>query len=424
MTPAVRSLEELTRSELAVIVREYLLGGQLIDRAGMPHVIAAHGREVMGEIAIDEWMGASPVYTRRMQQVLGFVGDDVETIFKGMQFDIGAPPEFMDFRYRVIDDRHGEFWLDHCGALMDVEPMGDAYVQTMCHTIEDPTFDATACATNPRARMTPLHRPPRSPADRHPHCHWQVRIVDDAEPVEEPEPALRMARTRLAQLPPHLPDRFRGGVEEGWADYSAPLDPDLRTEAFSRSALLAIANEVGVQTHLLVMSFLDAVERRSSVEAAAAIGARQFAGVAGVVARRMRDALGVGGGLAGIAQVVELHPAFQPRTYIDWDVRPVGSDGSVERLTLHLGDCDALREAGVESWMSILVDGEHAPLDALVQAVDPLARCRPVPAGAGEVAAWEVVLADEPAEESADVALTAFSTGSSFDFSESPVVIG
>jgi hypothetical protein len=66
-----------------VLVREYLLAGQLMDRAGMPHLIGAHGREVMGEIAIDEWMGASPIYTRRTQRLLDFVGDDVETMFKG-----------------------------------------------------------------------------------------------------------------------------------------------------------------------------------------------------------------------------------------------------------------------------------------------------------------------------------------------------
>lgn len=146
-----------------MLVREYLLGGRLIDRAGMPHIISAFGRDVMGEIAIEEWMGASPIYTPRIQQLLGFVGDDVETIFKGMQFDIGAPPEFMDFRYNVISPDHGEFWLDHCGALMDVEPLGDDYVFTICHTIEDPTFDATAIATNRRARMSAIHRPPCEP---------------------------------------------------------------------------------------------------------------------------------------------------------------------------------------------------------------------------------------------------------------------
>lgn len=90
-----------------------------------------------------------------MQKALNFEGDDVPTIFKGLQLDIGAPPQFMDFRFTLHDRWHGEFHLDHCGALLDVEPMGDDYVVGMCHTIEDPTFDATAIATNPRAQVRP-----------------------------------------------------------------------------------------------------------------------------------------------------------------------------------------------------------------------------------------------------------------------------
>jgi hypothetical protein len=156
----------VTRDELAGLLREYLLCGHLIDRAGMPHLVATHGRDAMRDVAIEEWRGASPLYTRRTQRLLGFGGGDVETVFKGMQVDIGAPPQFMDFRYKVVDEGHGEFWLAHCGALMDVEPLGDDFVVAMCHHIEDPTFDATACATDPRARMTPIHRPPRHPADR------------------------------------------------------------------------------------------------------------------------------------------------------------------------------------------------------------------------------------------------------------------
>ena len=37
------------------------------------------------------------------------------TLFKGLQLDIGAPPQFMDFRYTVHDRWNGEFHLDHCG---------------------------------------------------------------------------------------------------------------------------------------------------------------------------------------------------------------------------------------------------------------------------------------------------------------------
>ena len=187
---------DLTRPRLAVLAREYQLAAHLQDRVGMPQVLARHGARAMREIAIAEWMGASPVYTRRMQQALHFAGDDVATIFKGMQFDVGAPPEFLDFRFEVIDDHHGRFHLDHCGALMDVEPMGDELVRLMCHDIEDPTFDATATAANPRAQVRPVHRPPRRPADRHPHCEWTVTIVPDAEPLPTPPGAMPVLSRR------------------------------------------------------------------------------------------------------------------------------------------------------------------------------------------------------------------------------------
>ena len=82
----------LSRTELSLLVPELLLIGQLIDRSGMAWCIQAFGRAEMLQIAIEEWAGASPVYTRRMQRALRFTGDDVITIFKGLQFDIGAPP--------------------------------------------------------------------------------------------------------------------------------------------------------------------------------------------------------------------------------------------------------------------------------------------------------------------------------------------
>src|SRR5260370_25638423 len=169
------------RAELATLVREYLLAGHLIDRAGMPHVIGAFGADAMRDVAIDEWVAASPVYTRRMQQLLGYEGDTVETMFKGLQCDIGSPPQFMDFRFKVAGPHYGEFWLASCGALLDVEPMGEDFVVAMCHHIEDPTFDATAAAVNPRARVRPIHRPPRRPSDRHPHCHWNVVLDPDID---------------------------------------------------------------------------------------------------------------------------------------------------------------------------------------------------------------------------------------------------
>ena len=58
--------------------------GHLLDRALMPQVaIATGGVDAVDQIAIDEWMGASPVYTRRMRRLMGIEGDGVRRHHEG-----------------------------------------------------------------------------------------------------------------------------------------------------------------------------------------------------------------------------------------------------------------------------------------------------------------------------------------------------
>jgi hypothetical protein len=410
------ALRDLAHDQLVVLVREVFLAGHLIDRAGMPSLLGHVSTDVMAEVAIEEWRGASPVYTRRMQRLLGFQGDDVATVFKGMQLDIGAPPQFLDFRYTVHDRDHGEFRLAHCGALMDVEPMGEELVHAMCHTIEDPTFPATACATNPRAVTSPIHRPPRTPealalGPEHPHCHWRLDIDEANEPAPEPTEAVRLAATLAAAVPlPVIDDPGAGRV-----DYSGPLEDDVDFAAFSPGALAAMVDEASLQGHLLVLSFLASAAERLGPEVAMELGRAQLTGVGGVAADRLARALALGGGLGAVAAVLAVHPAFLPRTYVD--LRVEEAEGSL-RVALH--DCPALHETVAPSWMTVLEASDPAvpgPLDAIVQGAEPRARCRPTDPG-DAVAAWEVVLVDEPAPEPDAVVLTRFSTGASFTFED------
>lgn len=385
----------LTRGQLATLVPELLLIGQLIDRSGMAWCISAWGREEMARIAIEEWAGASPIYTRRMQQALGYEGTDVVTIFKGLQLDIGAPPQFMDFRYDVQDPWHGTFHLDHCGALMDVEPMGEAYVVSMCHDIEDPTFDATAVATNPRAQVRPVHRPPRTPADRHPHCAWTVTIDESHLPVNPLPPYFVVARTRAAtlELDPIDP------VDEGASDYAGPLLSDVDFGAFSHSALVRIADEVCLQMHLLNLSFGHAVRQRARDEAEALdVTRRQLVGVAGIAAERIARALGVDDPV----RLLELHPLLNPAAYVD---------ASVDGAVLTVGPSPA-REDG--AWIALCGPGSPRPLQAVVRAVDPHLDVEVD--GAAERWTATVVRRPEPAPEAEEVAVTRFSTGASFAF--------
>lgn len=400
-----------SHAELATLARELLLAGHMIDRASMPHLIGAYGPLEMRDVAIDEWMAASPVYTKRAQRLLDFEGDTVDVIFKGMQFDIGAPPEFLDFRYEVLDGQHGRFWLDHCGALMDVEPMGDELVRIMCHDIEDPTFDATATATNPRAQVRPVHRPPRMPVDRSPHCEWTVTIVPEADPLPTPPSAVSLAASNAGSLPLAVaPDDLP--TDDGDNDYSFPVDSDLVTERFSSSTLARILDEVGLQCHLLSRSGMLAVADRYGAEAAVDIGRRQLTGVAGLATKRLAAAMGVGKDLDGVAEVLAVHPAFVPRAYVA--LRIERSDDS---LVLSIDPCPALDEDDGLTWPALLVSGDDVPLAAAVQCLLPTGQVERT--GEATWRIWDDPTA-EPAPDPEAVVLTEFSTGAQFSFQRIP----
>lgn len=390
---------QLSRQELAVLLPELLLIGQMIDRSGMAWCIQAFGRDEMVQIAIEEWAGASPIYTRRMQRALNYEGVDVPTIFKGLQLDIGAPPQFMDFRYTIHDRWHGEFHLDHCGALLDVEPMGDDYVFGMCHTIEDPTFDATAVATNARAQVRPVHRPPRVPSDRHPHCAWTV-IIDEAYPPVEGIPALDIvAETRAAKWELDAIDRS----DEGLADYSGPVVSDFDFSAYSHSALVRMADEVCLQMHLLYLSFAIAVRARagSDVSLADSICTRGLIGVAGLAADRIHRALSLPGGIAGVLKVFELHPLFNPVGYINADVHA--------QLQVH--QSPAHDDA---AWISLCSPESVQPLQAIATAIDPHIEVRVTGTGTDWIA--ELSESDTAATELPEVSVTKVSGGATFEF--------
>jgi hypothetical protein len=406
-------LAHFSRQMLADLGREYLLHGHLQDRVGLPLVAKRFGGDAYVRFAVEEWMGASPIYSQRMQRALAFEGHEVGTVFKNLQLDIGAPHQFMDFQFRLDSPRYGEFWLPHCGALLDIEPFGEEPVRLMCHDIEDPTFDATAAATHPQMQVRPIHRPPRVPPGRYPACRWSVSIGEQAQPYAQ-HPNLEIVRSsKLAEIPVDVPE---GEAEPGgWPDYSGPFDPGFQLEDLSHRALVVASQEFAVQSHLLARAFMLCAAQRAGDAAAAELGASQWTGIAALTAGRIREALGIDGNdIEAIAKVFQLHPCFQPRSYVDFRV-----EVTAERTArLAIGDCPALREADPCSWLAALGTAPHPALDAIAGAVDPRARCHPVSDPRDARLAWDVVVdpSAEPRPEPQELALARMSRGASFRF--------
>ncbi|MCE7883692.1 MAG: hypothetical protein DYH08_07505 [Actinobacteria bacterium ATB1] len=411
-------LYPLERGELARLAREYMLIGHLVDRAGIPQVLARFGLDAMREVAIQEWMGASPVYTRRMQTALGFSGDDVPTIFKGLQLDIGFAHQFMDVEFAVTDAHTGEFWLRSCGALLDAEPMGDDVVHLMCHDIEDPTFPATAVATNPHAKILPLHRPPRDPAGREPHCHWTTTIDPQNPPAEEIPLTGLVRNSLLAGLELDvLPDAAPGGR----SDYSGEFDPAFEMEDLSVPALVTVCKEFCVQAHLLVRAFMLTLAERAGKDAALEITGAQLTGIGAIASERLRNLVAPesrdgDAGLNTILRVLALHPLFMPREYVS--VTFGGTGDAAGRVAL--GNCPALDEGDRYSWVALLAaEPDHRAMNAIVRGVNPRAWCRPLAGDGDAVAVWEIGIDPEavPEPEPSEVALTRISSGAAFELS-------
>jgi hypothetical protein len=363
---AVPALEELSRTELVPVAFDAMLSGMIVTRAMLPQVVMAGGDlDLMNEIAIEEWMGASPVYTARMKRLMGIEGDDVNTIIKALQLDVGFVHQYMDVVYKVTDAHHAEFWLNHCGALLDAEPHGEERVFGMCHTIEDPTFDATALATNPRARIRPIHRPPRAPADRHPHCHWTL-VIDEANDPVGPVPLTgQVASLPLAGVPNEMPPDLEPG---GMRDYRGALNTDFHLADLSSGALVGAAREFQVQSHLLVAATELSLAGHLDADRARAIVADAWLGAGWIGAERLARALHLEhAGVEGLARVLLLTPMLPPG--FERTVTTTGNRVHVQLTPVLAGLLDAKHPG----WSGVLASGDARGLEGIARGVDPTA---------------------------------------------------
>ena len=371
----------------------------------MAWCISAFGREEMAQVAIEEWAASSPIYTRRMQQALRLRGRPTSSrSSRGCSSTSARRRSSWTSATPSHDPWHGEFHLDHCGALMDVEPMGEDYVRSMCHDIEDPTFDATAVATNPRAQVRPIHRPPRTP--RRPAPALRVdgdhRRVPPARCAPIPAPGHVVASTRAAALELDPIDPADEGAARLRRAAASPTSTSRRsrtrrwcgspTRSASRCTCSTCASCIAVRARATSTRRRPPRSPPSSWSASPA--SPPSGSTARSASRRRR----------GRARVLELHPLLNPAAYVDASVDDCAADGRrrARPTTTAAGSRSA---APTRSGRS--------------QADRP--RRRPAPRRRGHrdrrpTGPRRSYAATSPAPESDEVAVTRFSTGASFTF--------
>ena len=385
------SWDMLDRKTLAVFAREIMLCNQIHDRTIMPILGSRWNMAAMTAVAIDEWMGASPVYNARNRDLHNIQGDGVDVIMKGFQLDIGAPHMWLEFHYDVKSHDLGYFWLTSCGAYNHVRALtgGDPATETqICVHMEDPTFDATVMAVNRGARCTPIFRPPHG--DTIPPegpCRWQVTIEDRIGAVQTNEFTEIVRKTRAGQF-----QFSRTNItDDGLADYSGPFKRDFRLEDLASSTLLAQTKEFALDVHLLQRACYLSITQRFGSETVADLISEHWAAMAPLYQARSRRLFGIeGDDMNAILKLLQLDHHFVPE-YLRTSVELVSPLQGIFRIH----DCAALAEGEAGGVLTTLLAGDASGLSQVVAAVNPRARATRLPQDSKAELAFDILIDPE-----------------------------
>ncbi len=420
------TLDRLSRAGLARLCREYQMVSMFHDRAWMPHIAVEGGADAPVTMADGEWMGASPIYTKRNLANTNAGGDGVASIFKGIQLDVGGPDHYLDFRFEVISEDEGIFWTEFCGPHDHVRRLtgnDPTTVHQMCHDMEDHTFDATFGATNPKARCEPIYRPPRPDEFTGHHCRWRLYIDHDAEGALPANPSRAfMETTKAAQFPFALGDSAEPG---GLDDYSGPLMTWFRLEEFSHAFLVRQAKEYALDVHLLMRAGYWTADTHWGPEFLTATIPQHRAGFAPGLVTRLRDAMGItGNDIEAIAKIIQLDPIHVPE-YTRFHVE---LDENHSSARVWIEDCEALHDDPRSPLGPLTETPDEPGFEHMAQAVNPRARVTPIDpatitgATGPVVAAWTIMIDPDadPVEPNPLVDMVNLHEITTFDLSARP----
>ncbi len=360
---------DLEKKTLARFGREIMLCNQVHDRACLPIVAEKFGMDGVTKVAIDEWMGSSPVYNTRNRVLHNIGGDGVDVIMKGFQLDIGAPHMWLKFHFDVKSHDQGFFWLTSCGAYNHVRALtgGDTKAETqICVHMEDPTFDATVMAVNRGARCIPIFRPPHGgDLPEEGPCRWEVRIDDGIGLVEENDLTEVVRHSRAGQF-----EFSRSALtDDGLEDYSGAFKRDFCLEDLCYSTLLAQVKEFALDVHLLQRANYLGQRRHFGEDHLDEMIALHCAAMAPIYHARLRRLFNIEGeGMSAILKLLQLDHHFVPE-YVKTGMTIVDESTGL----FWIEDCEAINDGDLSGILTGLWRGEALGLQQIVQSVNPRA---------------------------------------------------
>ncbi len=382
-------LTDFDHELLACYGRELMLANHIHDRSALSQVAVVFGMDAQTAVACDEWMGSSPIYNARNRTLHRIKGDDVGAVFKCFQLDIGAPHNYLKFHYELVSPDEGYFWTTSCGPYNHVRRLtaADPAMETqICHHMEDPTFDATVMAVNPRMRCRPVFRPPHGEVPQGGPCRWRVAIEQDIGLVED--------NPNLARVQQSLAADFvfqRGGRDggDGIKDYSGAFKADFVLEDLAHESLAMQCKEFALDVLLLNRACYTSIAERFGEEALQTLQLEQWQALAPLVVHRLRKTFSIENeDMHAILKCLQLNP-FLPPEYLALGFKLL--DANTGRIWVK--DCAALREPIPRGLANQVTHSPDKPgFDAIATAVNPGATVSRIDAATieGAILAWQI----------------------------------
>jgi hypothetical protein len=117
-------MEDLSTAMLSQQLKEFALDVHLLQRSSYLSVERNFGDAAVLELIPEHCRGMAPIYHARIRRLFGIDGEDMTAILKLLQLDHHFVPEYVKTGVRLIDEAHGQFWIEDCEAIADGSTSG------------------------------------------------------------------------------------------------------------------------------------------------------------------------------------------------------------------------------------------------------------------------------------------------------------
>lgn len=163
------------------LVRMWQAAGKLyvgLDGLWYSLIRERYGEDVARELDAELWRREAPLEVRRHREAMNIWGEDVESVLKFVQVDIGAGGIFPEFKCELKDKNHGVLTIKRCLGLEYYERHGETEMQKhACEVLDLEGFEQAAQLFNPKIKVRALKLPPRQSREEI-ACQWEFKLEE------------------------------------------------------------------------------------------------------------------------------------------------------------------------------------------------------------------------------------------------------